>query len=89
MIFRLRKSKAFIFSILACSGAFFAIRSEPAEFEPNVVMKEWNLQPYLTYYEDKSGKLSFPEIQNIFRSGKSIPLFNSSFGYSDATIKYF
>ncbi|ABJ77502.1 7TM diverse intracellular signaling domain-containing protein [Leptospira borgpetersenii] len=87
MIFELRKSKTIFFLILAWSGAFFAIHSEPsAEFEPNAVMKGWNLQPYLTYYEDKSGELSFSEIQSIFRSGKSIPLFNTNLGYSDATI---
>ncbi|MGJ4754210.1 7TM diverse intracellular signaling domain-containing protein [Leptospira kmetyi] len=97
MILKLRKKIAFFFLTLAFSGVLSVVRSQDvsqnetdrahsSEFEPNVVMEDWDLQPYLTYYEDKSGKLSFPEIQKVFRSGKSIPLFNNSLGYSEAAI---
>ncbi|EMJ96728.1 7TM diverse intracellular signaling domain-containing protein [Leptospira alstonii] len=84
MIWKLRK--AFVFLILVFSGALHSEPPRSAEFEPNAVMEGWDLQSYLTYYEDKSGKLSFPEIQKVFQSGKSIPLFNNSLGYSDATV---
>nr|WP_232371592.1 7TM diverse intracellular signaling domain-containing protein [Leptospira ainazelensis] len=73
---------------MAFSGvvSIFAEESDSSEFEPTVIMEDVDLQPYLTFYEDKTGRLSFPEIQKVFRSGKSIPLFNNSLGYSEAAI---
>ncbi|TGK20448.1 7TM diverse intracellular signaling domain-containing protein [Leptospira stimsonii] len=85
---RLRKYKAILCFVLAFSGvvSILAEDSDSSEFEPTVIMEDVDLQPFLTFYEDKTGKLSFPEIQNVFLSGKSIPLFNNSLGYSEAAI---
>ncbi|TGM58642.1 7TM diverse intracellular signaling domain-containing protein [Leptospira adleri] len=85
---RLRKVKAVICFVLAFSGvaSISAEGFDSSEFEPTVIMEDVDLQPYLTFYEDKTGKLTFPEIQKVFRSGQSIPLFNNSLGYSEAAI---
>lgn len=74
--------------ILIFSGGFsiFSQNDSSETFEPGAIMEGLDLQPYLTFYEDHTGKLSFPEVQKIFRSGRSIPLFNNSLGYSDAAI---
>ncbi|PJZ52456.1 7TM diverse intracellular signaling domain-containing protein [Leptospira adleri] len=85
---RLRKLKAILCFVLAFSGvvSISAEDSDSSEFEPTVIMEDVDLQPYITFYEDKTGKLTFPEIQKVFRSGQSIPLFNNSLGYSEAAI---
>ncbi|TGK33819.1 PAS domain-containing protein [Leptospira gomenensis] len=83
----LRKGKTVFYTVLFFFGAFSLVAqsvSQISEFVPEVVMEGIDLQPYLTYYEDKNGRTSFPEIQKTFRSGKSIPLFNNSLGYSDS-----
>ncbi|XDD52453.1 7TM diverse intracellular signaling domain-containing protein [Leptospira sp. WS92.C1] len=85
---KLRKIRISFCMILIFSGGFsiFSQNDSSETFEPGAIMEGLDLQPYLTFYEDHTGKLSFPEVQKIFRSGRSIPLFNNSLGYSDAAI---